>query len=613
MRPISIWRLLATLSLVLLRSASAAADDTLITISPDGWLVSFNPRTGAITEFHNRLPPDFVVRGTAWHDVDKKIYIAVQPTINGRFAPTTPPFSVLYTLDPETLELTKAADITGISQEVSGIAVNPASHTMVAAVTSGVGAASLYTIDPRSGLATLLTDLPIRSDNSIRGLSFDADGRFLYGLYYAISWNLAAPQSTNLFRIDLTNAQPPLLQSLDPAMGALTGLVLIPGTTSFYTSSGFRFPTPLPAPIPPTEGTFNLLDTTSLTLTKLGSDYWGEAPVAPLLYRNFNLAPEKPPADTTVSYTVRDLCFPDTCNATALNDKGEVAGLGINGDSTPFAVYSGTGLTRLQLPPGAVPTHMNSSGVIVGAWSVPAGYPAPPGAVYRHAFAYVPQPPQVYELNSAFGQVSAVATYINNRGDIAGGPIPRQTIFGLDFVSDIYGITDSGVLIAGQTLDTPTVRVDRIVIARPGLPPLYLPNYWRVPSFNNSGQVVGINFADDYAPFLYTPDVGPVPLPDDVVARRLSERPIAINDSGLILFSTSGASALIYDSSGRTSGITQLPVPLHAFVPPESGWTNLVPVALNNAGQILVQGLNTASGRKTALLFSPSGFAPGQR
>jgi len=393
-------------------------------------------------------------------------------------------------------------------------------------------------------------------------------------------------------------------------MGALAGLVPIPGAASFYTSSGFSFPTPRTDPFPPNEGTFNILDTASLTFTKLGSNYWGDAPVAPLLYRSFNLAPEKPPAATTLSYTVRDLCSPDTCNATVLNDKGEVAGLGINGDPIPFAIYSGTGLTRLQLPPGAVPAHMNGSGVIVGAYPVPAGYPAPPGAVYYHAFAYVPQPPQLYELNSAFGQVSVVATWINNRGDISGGSIPRQSIFGLDFISEIYGITDPGVLIAGQTVDTPSGRLDRIVIARPGLPPLYLPYYWRLPSFNNSGQLVGIDFANDYAPFLYTPDVGPVPLPADVVARRFSERPIAINDSGLIVFSTRGANTLIYDSSGRTSGLTQLPVPLHSFVPPESGWTNFVPVALNNAGQILVQALNTAGGKKTALLFFPSGFAP---
>jgi hypothetical protein len=287
-----------------------------------------------------------------------------------------------------------------------------------------------------------------------------------------------------------------------------------------------------------------------------------------------------------------------------LNDNGEVAGVGMNGNPTAFAVYARTGLTPLQIPASASMSHMNNSGVIVGGYPVPAGYPAPPGAVYYRAFAYVPQAPRFYEL----GQVSAFASYINNRGDIAGGPIPRQTLFGLDFISDFYGITDSGVLIAGQTLDTSTFRVDRIVIARPGLPPIFLPDYWRLSAFNNSGQIVGVDFANDYAQFLYTPGVGPVPLPADVVSRgTISEQAIAINDSGLILFTTDGLNALIYDSSGRTSGISDSPVPLHSFVPPESGWTNFVPVALNNAGQILAQAVNIATGRKTALLFSPSG------
>jgi hypothetical protein len=107
-----------SLCLTVLLSAGAAADDTLVSISPDGWLASFSPRTGAITQFHLRLPPKFFVVGAAWNDTDRKIYMLAVPPSSGQY--------VLYSLDPETLELTNVAAIPDLpAGPASGLTTDP--------------------------------------------------------------------------------------------------------------------------------------------------------------------------------------------------------------------------------------------------------------------------------------------------------------------------------------------------------------------------------------------------------------------------------------------------------------------------------------------------------
>jgi hypothetical protein len=97
-----------------------------------------------------------------------------------------------------------------------------------------------------------------------------------------------------------------------------------------------------------------------------------------------------------------------------------------------------------------------------------------------------------------------------------------------------------------------------------------------------------------------------IPLPFSQALSGGFLTPLAINDSGLILFATEGLNPLLYDSSGIRQLSGNL-VPIRAFVPPSSGWSNLTPVALNNAGQLLVQGVEISTGRSTSLLLTPVG------
>jgi hypothetical protein len=294
-----------------------------------------------------------------------------------------------------------------------------------------------------------------------------------------------------------------------------------------------------------------------------------------------------------------------------LNDNGDVAGPWIDNASSPFTVYAGKGVTYPAIPSGSFVSHMNNSGVIVGGYPDPAPYSAPPGAIEYLGYAYVPKPPLFYDLSAVtnYAVNSSPLTYINNLGDITG---PAQDVLGYSYLAGVYGITDDRIFIASQRILYPPPPPGKVVdpqalIARPGLPPIYLAPFLQVFAFNRFGEVVGFDASASYALFLYKPDVGMIPLPFSQASSAGFLTPLAINDSGLILFATDGLNPLLYDSSGRIRQLSGNLVPIRAFVPPSSGWSNLTPVALNNAGQLLVDGVEISTGRSTSLLLTPEG------
>src|SRR4051812_6332451 len=97
--------LVVPLCLTVLLIPPALADDSLVTITSDNWLVSFNPRTGAITQYHTHIPVPFV-QGFAWHEADKKIYL-VASADSSQFGQPGFTLNTLYSLDAATLQVTR--------------------------------------------------------------------------------------------------------------------------------------------------------------------------------------------------------------------------------------------------------------------------------------------------------------------------------------------------------------------------------------------------------------------------------------------------------------------------------------------------------------------------
>jgi hypothetical protein len=589
--------LLFSLGLSLLLLPCARADDTLISLTPDRWLVSFNPRTGAITQFHLKLPPNYLVTGAVWDDIDRKIYLTVEAEL---FQP--PPGyrsgNAIYAVDPAGLAFTKVTEIPDLAGSIAGVTLEPRSHNLLVALRAP-GGGDLYLVDRHTGGVMVEGTLGGDFSTEITGLSFDSNNRFLYTLSFR---RVGGPVQMTLARFDLTGAEPPkgIPLTLPPAPqnATLMGLVPAPGGNSFYTAT--RFPDTQGVQSDPATSTFGRLDSESGRVTNLGSAYWGGFSVAPLLYRSFEIDPEHALPAGAPRYGILDVCFPDSCAASVLNDKGDVAGSLLNGVLTPFLIPAGKPRSLLSIPPSASMSHMNSRGVIVGAYAIPyPSPPAPPGHYFDAAFAYAPDTSAFLEL------YGPRAFYINDRGDISGYVAPDAngalSVLGYSPIAFVHGITNDGVLLASY-LAGGNYGTQQILIAQPGLPPIYLAQGLQLTAFNSSGQVVGKGYPADPA-FLFKPDVGTVPVPP---GEALAVG-VGINDGGTVLFKSGGPSALVWDSTGLDAVTGSQLVPLRLLVPADSGWTNLTAVALNNTGQVLVQGVEIATGRNTALLLTPAG------
>jgi len=583
--------MLFSLCLSLLLLPSARADDTLLSITPDGWLVSFNPRTGAITQFHLQFQPNHKVTGAVWDDIDRKIYLTVSDALKD-FTPTN---NNIYTVDPVSLIFTKVTGIPDLAATIGGVTLEPRSHNLLVASQGG----DLYLVDRHTGAVRVAGTLGADSSTEITGLSFDSNNRFLYTLSFR---HLGGPVEMRLARFDLNGAEPSKGISLTlppaPRNATLAGLVPAPGGNSFYTAT--FFPDTQGVQSDPATTTFGLLDTESGRVTNLGSAYWGDYFVAPVLYRNFEIAPEQALPASAPRYRVLDVCFPDSCDASVLNDKGDVAGTLLNGVPTPFIIPAGKPRSLLPIPPSASMSHMNSRGVIVGSYKIPAPSPPyPPGHFNLLPFAYDPDTSAFLELY----WIGPSAYYINDRGDITGDVEPDAIVLGYSPISFVHGITNDGVLLAAYGGYGPS----QPLIARPGLPPIFLALGLRLTAFNSSGQVVGAGgYGDAAVIFLFKPDIGMVQVPPGVEPRLTAMAVgVGINDSGTVLLKTGGPGSLVWDSTGVTAVTGSQLTPLRLLLPADSGWTNLTAVALNNTGQVLVQGVDVATGRNTALLLTP--------
>jgi hypothetical protein len=273
-QPWQSWRMATTkaprialhsLCLALVVNAAALANDIVVSLSPV---------TGAVLQYHLQLPQNFFVSGASYVDADRLIYLVAESPLPG----STPPVyqTAVYSLDPATLAFIQIAVVKDLSFQYA--TYDPASHSLLA-----VDGLTLYSIDPHSGATNTAGTVPVpNSELEITDISIGADG-LLYALYY----NYTSSQlGTYLVRFDRANAQAPVNTTLNPAYGALRGLVPIPGTTAFYASTGFNplsehYTGPAPA--------FGILDASTFTFTTLskcerGSIWSREAPAVAEFY-----------------------------------------------------------------------------------------------------------------------------------------------------------------------------------------------------------------------------------------------------------------------------------------------------------------------------------------
>ncbi|MDQ1469746.1 MAG: hypothetical protein QOJ99_1226 [Bryobacterales bacterium] len=79
------------------QNTAVQSNDTLLTISGDGWLVSLEPQTGAITQYHVQLPLGHM-RTVAYDPLRMIVYSTAD-------SPANP--SALYAIDPQTGKLSQ--------------------------------------------------------------------------------------------------------------------------------------------------------------------------------------------------------------------------------------------------------------------------------------------------------------------------------------------------------------------------------------------------------------------------------------------------------------------------------------------------------------------------
>jgi hypothetical protein len=161
---------------LILASECLPAADTLL--SPDlGWLISWNPQSGAVTAWHSRIlnaQPD----GLAWDPANRTLFASSYPARLVEL-PSTP--YNLYKINADTLAVTLAAPITGTaSGTVTSLAYDALGKILYGVDTSYgynpqtfasiVNSTTLYRIDTTTGVASVVTTFPAPG---VRSISWD--------------------------------------------------------------------------------------------------------------------------------------------------------------------------------------------------------------------------------------------------------------------------------------------------------------------------------------------------------------------------------------------------------------------------------------------------------
>jgi probable HAF family extracellular repeat protein len=258
-----------------------------------------------------------------------------------------------------------------------------------------------------------------------------------------------------------------------------------------------------------------------------------------------------------------------------INASGQVVGMSRLPpfDLTVHAfLYRDGVMTDLGTPGG--PDGVFSVAYSVNASGNVAGTAYAPGTLEQHAFLY--SQGTWTDLGTLGGNLSA-ATGINASGRVVGSSLIPDNSVAHAFLYGGGTMTDLGTLGDGDSQAT---------------------------AINDSGQVVGFSRAYGGAEhaFLY----GDGTMTDIDSLGSLLSYASAVNDSGAVVGTSVGLdrdSAFLY--SGGTLTV------LNDLIPPDSGWTQLLPQGISEGGQIVGTGLSP-DGQFHAFLLTPDERQPGR-
>ncbi|MBS0588718.1 MAG: PEP-CTERM sorting domain-containing protein [Proteobacteria bacterium] len=252
-----------------------------------------------------------------------------------------------------------------------------------------------------------------------------------------------------------------------------------------------------------------------------------------------------------------------------INNSGQVAGSADNRHAF-ITGPNGVGMTDLGTLGGttAEALGINDSGQVVGLFQIP-GY-------INHAFITGPNGVGMTDLGTLGGAWS-VAQGINNSGQVVGVyQKPGSNFHAFITGPNGVGMTDLGIGgIFSEAL-----------------------------GINDSGQVVGyFRLPDDFKYHAFVTGPNGVGITDLGTLGGTTAEALGINDSGQVVGYSGNGHAFLYSNGGITE-LSWLPIVV------ASGWTDLIPRAINNNGQIVGWGTHGGHNEAFLLSFSPDTVFP---
>jgi probable HAF family extracellular repeat protein len=283
--------------------------------------------------------------------------------------------------------------------------------------------------------------------------------------------------------------------------------------------------------------------------------------------------------------------------ATAINDRGQVAGTGQVGNDVQPIIWSNGTITALGTPPGYLtsqcyPTGIDNAGAV-------AGYCTTSDYSVNHAFRW--SHGTITELGTLPGGIASAANGINNAGQVVG--------YGTYFPD----VTNGSTIESHAILWSHGTLTDLGTLSNTGYDGY---NSSIASALNNQGQVVGWSYTTIGTPpnenitqhaFLW--QRGAMTDLDTLTGGIGSSFATAINDRGQVVgyafLADFSLASFFYD---KTTGM----VDLSTLLPSNSGWTLYSVTGINNRGQIAAWGYMTGGDPFAwhALLLTPVAAQP---
>jgi hypothetical protein len=183
----------------------------------NSWLVSFNPDTGSITNYHVQLNSNESFRGLTYDPNHKELYASSQVSLN------------LYSINPASLNV-KLIGRMNSTGDISSLAYNPRNNTLYAMAVNVFGKSELLSVNVKNAALSKIGEIQAPYVNSISYNEMTGQLN-AYAVYGSGSWD--SPFKSSVVSIDPSNANMTTL--FETPYHTILGLAKKPGENSFYT------------------------------------------------------------------------------------------------------------------------------------------------------------------------------------------------------------------------------------------------------------------------------------------------------------------------------------------------------------------------------------------